>query len=118
MANGDIGLNKQFLLMSHCFIIYSKIVLSFTQIFQNFASMLSNSSIEDLFFVGKGNTFTAENLILISAFQSICRSCTLLFIDCLAIYLSYSEFSVNNSVKLIEANGKKNQDERFVLLPQ
>ena len=61
-----------FLKLSHCFIIYSKIVLSFTQIFYKiFAPMLSDSSIEDLFYVGKGNTFTADNLILISAFQSV-----------------------------------------------
>ena len=49
VANGDTGLNKQFLLMPNCFIIYSKIVLSFTQIFHNFASMLSSSSAEDCF---------------------------------------------------------------------
>ena len=65
VTNGDIGLNKQVLLMSHSFIIYSKIVLSFTQIIHTFSSMLSNSSAEDLFYVGKGYTFTAQDILIV-----------------------------------------------------
>ena len=78
---------SNFCLCNNCFIIYSKMVLSFTEIFHNFASMLSNSSTEDFFYVERFTHLPQKifqessdlKTFLISAsqcrFQSICSSC-------------------------------------------
>ena len=107
-------------------------VLSFTEIFHNFASILSNSSAEYLFYVGKGYTFTAEDISRViwlwfqHRLELFSEQISVNFRTCdTSIYRLFGDISVilgicsgNNSIKLIMANGKKSQYDTFVFLPQ
>ena len=61
MAKGEIVHNEQFFLLSQCFRLVSVIKPTFMGIFHVFALMFSNSSAEDLLYVGKGNVTMAYN---------------------------------------------------------
>ena len=54
VAKEEIAQNEQFILLPHCFQLFSIFKPSFKEIFHIFPQMVLKSSAADLFYVGKG----------------------------------------------------------------